>query len=201
MMNQNTFAAKFNFFTGIFKSNRTVRLVAVALIGFAGSARADDNLLTNPGFETGSFSGWNVVGPFLGIQGGHNSTYSAYCGAGPGDNGTTGDLFSQTIPTTVGLNYDVSLWVVGTSGGNGNNYILWDGARVLDEVNQNFGDWTQIEVRVEATSASSTVGFGFVSNNSYNFDDASVALATPEPSTLAIGGLAVAGLAFWRRKK
>jgi hypothetical protein len=174
---------------------------AIAFLAFTAPALADDNLLTNPGFETGNFSGWNAVGPFRGINGGHLSNFSAYCGAGFGDNGTTGDLFSQTIPTTPGLNYDVSLWVIGTSGGNGDNYIIWDGTRVLDQPNQDYSDWTQITVRVPATATSTTVSYGFYSGNAYLFDDASVALATPEPSTLALGGLATAALALWRRKK
>lgn len=163
--------------------------------------KADGNLLTNPGFETGDFSGWSKVGPFTGIQAGHNSTYSAYVGAGFGDNGSVGDLLSQTIATTPGLTYDVSLWVTGSSGGNGDNYILWDGNRVFDSVNPDYGDWTKLETTVTATSSSSTVSFGSYSGNAYLFDDAVVAVPTPEPSTFAIGLMALAGFALVRLRK
>jgi hypothetical protein len=171
------------------------------------SARADTNLLTNPGFETGNFSGWSAAGPFLGLQAGHTGSFSAYCGSGYNDNGTVGDLFSQTVTTTPGLNYEVSLWVIGNGGaGPDEVYVLWDGSRILSLANQTYGAWTQLEVTVMATSASSTVGFGFRNQPAnYDFDDAvvtpNVIVQTPEPSTVTIGALGLAGFVAYRRRR
>jgi hypothetical protein len=174
---------------------------ALLVLASAQSVRAD-NLLTNPGFETGNFNGWSAVGPFLGLQSGHTGSFSAYCGAGYNDNGTVGDLFSQTIPTTPGLNYDVSLWVLGSGGsGPAEAYVLWDGGKVLDLNNPSFNSWTQLEVTVTATAETTTVGFGFRNQPAaYLLDDASVS-QTPEPSALALAGMALAGFVIYRHRK
>jgi PEP-CTERM motif len=174
---------------------------ALLILTIAQPASAD-NLLANPGFETGDYSGWTVTGPFLAVQGvGHTGSFSSYCGAGLNDNGTTGDLLSQTFATTQGLNYDVSIWVIGNGGGASEAYISWDNVKVLDLYNMDFPSWTQLEITITADATTSTVGFGSRNDPSaFNFDDASVTL-TPEPSVLALAGVALAGFVVFRRRK
>ena len=158
--------------------------------------------LINPGFETGNFSGWTVTGPFLGVPGGgHTGSFCAYCGSGMNDNGTVGDLLSQTITTVPGANYDISIWVAGSAnGGAAETYIDWNGAKVLDLSDATFSGWTQLEATALATGTQSTVGFGSRNDPSaYYFDDASVVAAVPEPSAMVLTGLGLAGLWAFRR--
>jgi hypothetical protein len=175
------------------------------LAGLAASPRVSaDNLLANPGFETGNFTGWSTTGPFMQVQGGgRTDNFRVYCGSGMNDNGTVGDLFSQSVITTPGMSYDISIWVDGMAGGPTEAYIEWDSVKVLDLSSTDFAGWTQLQVTVTASSGSSTVGFGSRHDpGAYRFDDASVTLSVvPEPSTFALGALGLAGLWILRRKR
>jgi len=77
------------------------------------------NLLVNPGFETGSRSGWAAAcNPFsAGATGvvtsgyAHSGTYSYFDGAYPNP-----DYLSQTVSVTSGSYYTVSFWLENLGG-------------------------------------------------------------------------------------
>lgn len=190
-MKNQTFAANYSF-----RLNARFAFVAALLLGLAASPKTKAGLIVNPGFETGSFSGWATTGPYLRVEGGgHSGSFDAYCGAGTSDNGTIGDLLSQTFTTVPGQNYNISIWVNGSSSGQfGEIYIQWDNSKVLDLSDPDFSGWTELQVTATATSSSSSVGFG--SRNqpaAYSFDDANVSVV-PEPSAMIWVGLLFAGL-------
>lgn len=79
-------------------------LALLAATGLAAPASAQ-NLVTNPGFETGDFSGWTATraasGSFLGVGGVHyaaSGNYGAYFGAV----GAQADSITQFLPTVAG---------------------------------------------------------------------------------------------------
>ena len=92
------------------------RLVVSSLLGGAlllsGAAGASPNLVADPGFESGGFSGWTVVGNlgsdvgvdqvFLDVNSG---SFGAYLG-----NADTSTL-SQDVATVAGAQYEVSFYL------------------------------------------------------------------------------------------
>ncbi len=85
-------------------------LCAIAIALVATGRLVSANLIVNPGFETGDFTGWTttpaasesnfaVVPDIV-----HSGTYSASFGA----TGTDLDAISQTFATTPGTLYDLS---------------------------------------------------------------------------------------------
>src|SRR5436309_2150043 len=93
------------------KSNlKSLCLVGMMLIVTAGLASA--NLITNPGFETGNFSGWTTTPASSGSDffvdlNPHSGTYAAWFGA----TGSDFDTISQTFATTAGVFYDLTFWL------------------------------------------------------------------------------------------
>jgi hypothetical protein len=176
-------------------------LLAAALGPFflAGSLRA--NLIVNPGFETGDYTGWtlsNSQGPgYNGISNivPHSGTYSAYFGQASG----LVDL-SQTVTTVPGQSYYLSFWIGNHAGTTPQNefQLTWGSTTPIDNFNVNSMAWTQIQGVVVATQTQTLLQFGF--NNVpgwWNLDDVSLT-ATPEPATAAMLGLAALALAALR---
>src|SRR4029077_10049470 len=89
--------------------NRKTPLLIAVLASAAVSAHAQ-NLLTNPGFETGDFTGWTLSGDTsfcsVSTQHPHSGSFSARLAGLPG----TGFL-DQTITTVVGQSYHVDFWL------------------------------------------------------------------------------------------
>ncbi|HEY9153561.1 MAG TPA: PEP-CTERM sorting domain-containing protein [Opitutaceae bacterium] len=85
------------------KTFRLISFACSALLAFGSLARA--NLLVNPGFETGDFTGWQVAGvsevlshsPYA-----HSGTFGASLGEG---------TLTQAVTTTAGHVYDLSFYL------------------------------------------------------------------------------------------
>lgn len=106
------------------------------------------NLLVNPGFETGDFTGWTLTGdptegiPFMVVTSAHQYRRSGNFGAqvgpvgGIGPAGAPGFLgagfLSQTISTTAGQDYDVTFWMSNPNPGAGDPSQIVLAAVVLD---------------------------------------------------------------------
>jgi hypothetical protein len=136
------------------------------------------NIVSNGGFETGDFSGWNLnatstqVGKLSGL------VHSGHYGAELGQSGTLGYL-SQTLPTTAGHIYLLSLWIDNPEnpyGATPNEFLVqWEGATIYDGVDLPFSKWTNLKFYVTATNSGSLLQFGFQDDPYYlGLDDISV---------------------------
>ena len=109
-----------------------VAVVAFCLIcGFGTQLRAQ-NIVTNPGFEAGDFSGWtsNACGtcdlePAWFIDSGfpQTGTFDAFngCVGAACLDSHSGSYISQSLPTGIGYTYNLSFWVDWIPGGGAQN--------------------------------------------------------------------------------
>jgi hypothetical protein len=145
---------------------------------FASSVSAD-NIVMNPGFETGDFTGWTLFSP-----GGDTVVDSANPNSGSFsvDSGPVGalDFVSQVLPTTVGIQYTFAFYLA-SDGNTPNDFVAsWDGTPVYNADDLPAFDYQLLAFNVMASSSSTAIEFGF--RNDFGFfqlDDVSV--DTPEP--------------------
>jgi VPDSG-CTERM motif len=180
-------------------------VTAAAAFSFAHPARA--NLITNPGFETGDFTGWtNLGGSVTGtFQGPTGPAVSPHSGSFQAAFGQTGISLSQNVTTTPGASYVVDFWLAGTDGG----FFLasWGGTTIFS---QNFfagSGYTEHTFTVQASSLTTALLFhfdGVSAGHGILLDDVSVnpaVVGVPDAgSTLPLLGFASLGLAALRRK-
>jgi hypothetical protein len=150
------------------------------------------NIVVNPGFETGTFAGWTHSGNtgFSGVTGGgieHSGSFGAFFGP-VGSNG----FLSQTLSTTPGSLYDLSFWLRPDGGSPSNFSVSFNGVSLLTLTNPPTSPYTQFTFTgLLATSNSTGLIFSFRDDPSFfSFDDVSVSLtgaaAVPDSGT---GGL------------
>jgi len=178
--------------------------IAAATLLLASAAQA--NVVTNGSFETGDFTGWTPTGitTFNGVfcPGPGPSVQSGNCSAFFGPLGGLGGI-TQTLATVAGAAYDISFWTQADGFTPSEIVFNWDGgANEFDQVNPPAGGFVLHSFQLVASSASTTIAFSFRNDPSFIFlDNVVVDASVPEPTSLALVGLAIAGLGAMRRRR
>ena len=192
---------------------RSLSVVAVCLLAFAGAAMAN-NLLVNGSFESGGTApGWIPGGNYqytyvdcgnalsVGAQSG-----SCYLDAGP--MATDGTL-SQTVATTSGASYELSVWVASVTDSSVNYAVApndfnmsWNGTQVFGITDIPQGGYIDYTATVTGTG-SDTFTLGFRDDPwALAIDNASItASTTPEPTSIVLLGSGLIGIAGYLRKR
>lgn len=171
-------------------------LVVAALLGFC-PLQTRANLIVNPGFETGDFTGWTFTpGPSSGsgVSNGNprSGTYAAVL------DDTTGpppiEELSQTVATTPGSFYDVSFWLFNSASGGSRSFIAsFAGTTVALGGSPSF-PYTEFAFSVQATGSSSVLDFrDFNNGGEWSLDDVSVILARSVPDAASTWTLLLLG--------
>lgn len=184
-------------------------LVAAAIGAISPSDALAAELVTNGGFETGSFSGWSVAGatdsgvdslnPYAG-------SYAAYFGD------PTATTISQSLATTAGQVYDLSFAIQVEDGVSGtafpNSFLALFGGQTVYAISNNAAfSYRFLTFPVTATSNSTLLSFTGLDGPAYiDLDAISVmpsvrSTALPEPTSwvMMLIGFAAAGASFRRR--
>jgi hypothetical protein len=139
-------------------------------------------LVQNPGFETGDFTAWTLNGDGGNVNFVDNGVYitphSGSYAAALGEVGSTLATLTQTLPTTIGQTYLLSLWLDSpnvTSYTPNRFNVIWNGVNLYDKSNIARIGWTNLQFTVKATSASTVLQFGSRDDNWYlGLDDVTV---------------------------
>lgn len=183
-------------------ARRSFPLLGLALLAGLASAPAQaQNLVQNPGFETGDFSGWTKTlatdgGSDLAVAGGVFVASGSY-GARFGSTGAQDDSISQSIPTVAGDDYAVS-FSLENLGPRSNDFTASFGGAPLFSIRDSASSpYTQYSFTAAATGASTALTFAGRQVPSYfGLDDVRVtdlgAAPVPESSTTVSFGLLLA---------
>ena len=184
---------------------KALLILAGAALAFATPAVAQE-LVTNGGFETGTFAGFTQTGNtgFTTV-----STIAPASGAFSGRFGPVGSVggISQTLITTAGQNYLIS-FDLRNEGGTPNFYqALFGGSQLFAATDSAAFGYTNFSTTAVATGASTILAFNFQQNPSYFYLDnvsvtaSGIAAAVPEPATWAMMLIGFGGIGASMRRR
>ena len=168
-------------------------IALAAMVGVATPAAA--NIVSNPGFESGDFTGWVTSAPTFGIgvdtyaSDVNSGTYGVYFGSNP-DTPLIASNLSQQLATVAGDQYTLTFWLSEYQADEvGGFFTASMGGNVLvnltDVAQQNF---TQYTATFTASSATTLLAFQALNlPGFFGLDDISVinTSTTPPPSVPA----------------
>lgn len=166
---------------------------------------AQANIVTNPGFDTGSFSGWTSsfwdVSSFA-PQAGDFSAITLCGGANCLDPSSPDAAFLfQDLPTTPGAIYTLSFWFnSGVTPDEGSGLrVLWGDSVVAEYMNVDTGNQYQMAVIPDLIATSASTRLEFLARQDpdvFYLDTISVdSSGVPEPATFLLVLIAVPILA------
>jgi hypothetical protein len=143
----------------------------------------DGQLVQNGGFETGNFQDWTLTGSSFAAVSKYVGVHSGTYGAALSTSGAPGYL-SQTVPTSAGQMYSVSVWLNNPDGVTPNGFSLsWGGSTLCQYANLPVMGWTNLQFVVPAAGSATVLQIEFQDDSGYlGLDDISV---TPAPPTIA----------------
>jgi hypothetical protein len=167
---------------GVYTANLRVTDSAGVAASLPFTLSVGQSIVKNGGFETGDFTGWtlNANSLYNLVTTSSGWVHSGSYGAALGQSGSLGYL-SQTLTTTPGQSYLLSLWVANPQtpyGATPNQFLVqWNGTTIFNRTNLPFSAWTNLQFMVTATSVSTVLRLGFEDTPYYlGLDDVS---ATP----------------------
>ncbi len=189
-------------------------VLSLATMAALGMGAAHANIVTNGDFENGT-TGWSMT-MGLGNSWGVGASTAALTGCvGHACVSTLGSgaFFQQNLATTAGQTYNLSFFVGENAGATSELSVFWNGSLIADILNpaNNTLDFNTNPGMIEFTfnnllatgSSTSLEIHGRQDPAGISFDNVSVVAANnvPEPASLALVGLGLAGLGAARRRK